>query len=101
MEPESEQDFIVVDALDLNDGLPTPLTHTELEKLQTWLSPTDYAGDDSEFAKHSTAHLSGTGTWVDETTPYRQWLSSETEGILWIRGTLRSEDSCIGLILTR
>lgn len=90
MEKENawERDLVVIDALDLKGGSPAPLTEEQLKEVAAWLLPTDYAGDDSELTKHKTAHLSGTGTWVDEAEAYSQWLRSPTEGILWICGEL-------------
>lgn len=83
-----EGDFVMLhhsDAQDFNDGglLPQPLE--EIERIQRWLQPTDYAAESSEAGRHFASYLPGTGNWVQETDQYREWQNSREIGSLWIK----------------
>lgn len=84
-----DDDFVPIEYDDLSDfsaeRLPPQLDGV-LDQSRTWLCPTKYSGDGSEYEKHLSSHLHGTGTWVFETEAYRQWYDGHEHGILWIRG---------------
>ncbi|KAI9879308.1 MAG: hypothetical protein M1830_008959 [Pleopsidium flavum] len=52
----------------------------------TWLNPTKYAGEGSEYKKHRTAHYSGTGEWLLESDEYVKWSESPDVGLFLIKG---------------
>lgn len=58
----------------------------EMQKIRNWLQPTPYNDVDSEFSKHLSSHLPGTGYWLTATETYQEWLDGEKQGMLWIQG---------------
>ena len=70
------------DVQGFNDGGLLPLSSEDLDKIQQWLLPTDYSADSSEYRKHLTSYLPGTGDWILETENYMRWQeSSEYESL--------------------
>ncbi|OCK74009.1 ankyrin [Lepidopterella palustris CBS 459.81] len=72
-----------------------------LERIQTWLSPTDFHGDGSEFRKHVQAHAPNTGGWLTASETYQKWLGSIEFGTLWIKGIPGSGKSVVAAHLTK
>lgn len=84
----SEQDFVILgdgDVADFNKAGILPQSPETIEKIQSWLQPTDYSADSSEYRKHLASYAAGTGNWVQETPQYKQWMSSPERGALWIK----------------
>jgi hypothetical protein len=70
-----EQDFVVLgnkDVEDFNTAGLLPQTAEEIEKIQRWLQPTDFAGESSEFKKHLASYVRCTGNWIQETEQFQQ-----------------------------
>ncbi|PYI03525.1 ankyrin [Aspergillus sclerotiicarbonarius CBS 121057] len=70
-----DDDFILVHKPD------TPLS----PELLTWLQPTAYHDPASDFPKHLSAHVPGTGDWLENTPQYQTWHDADSDGILWIK----------------
>lgn len=88
----SSEDAVVLGRDDVSDFNPDnilPLPENKLAKIRAWLQPTEYEGDESEFKKHLTAHLDGTGDWLLSSREYATWHSGRENGLLWIRGNYR------------
>ena len=84
-----DEDAVVIerkDVLDFNPENTLPLSPEKLEWIHKRLAPTLFEGDGSDFQAHLTAHQPGTGKWLFATNPYKAWLASKKEGMLWIRG---------------
>ena len=83
----AEQDFVLLGDKDM-EGFNTagllPQLPVDIEKIQRWLQPTDFASDSSEFRKHSASYVEGTGLWIQKTEQFQQWRTS-SNGVLWIK----------------
>jgi hypothetical protein len=87
----SWEDVVVVerhDVLESNDENILPQDQDIIARIRTWLQPTDYHGDGSEYQKHLLSHLPGTGDWFLKSHVYQQWHNSDEHGMLWVRGNL-------------
>ncbi|MCJ1379736.1 hypothetical protein MMC17_002839 [Xylographa soralifera] len=83
-----EQDFVVLSEKDVSDYNETgllPLPKEDLKNIQQWLDPTDYLSDSSEYNKHLTSHVPGTGDWMLSTNEYEKWHHSKYFGLLWVK----------------
>lgn len=76
-------DVVVLDSKDI--GIP-PQSEAIIASIRSWLNPTQYADDGSEYQKHLSSHLKGTGQWAIESAIFQEWRDSHDQGILWIRG---------------
>ncbi|KAH7391253.1 ankyrin repeat-containing domain protein [Cadophora sp. MPI-SDFR-AT-0126] len=76
----ASEGFEMVDAEDATDF------SGHITKLQSWLQPTDYMADSSEFRRHLSSQAPGTGLWLCETSRFQQWQESDVHGMLWIKG---------------
>ncbi|CAI7632375.1 unnamed protein product [Penicillium pancosmium] len=84
-----ENDLIVVDAEDVGDFNPAnilPLSVAELDAIRAWLQPTPYDLEQSEYSRHRTAHLAGTGKWLTSAATFKHWREDDDSGLLWIKG---------------
>ncbi len=82
-----EHDFVVlgdedVAGTDATGLLPLPLD--QIEEIRTWLQPTDYSTESSEYKRHFLSSAPGTGTWKRE-PQYQEWKTSKTNGTLWMK----------------
>jgi ankyrin repeat protein len=77
--PESD-DFELIDRHEAN------LSSEDLAKIQTWLQPTSYTADSSEFRRHLASQAPGTAHWICDTSKFEQWQTSDNHGSLWIKG---------------
>jgi Cdc6-like AAA superfamily ATPase len=94
----TSDDAVVIDRDDISNYNPEqilPESGDEIEKIRTWLKPTDYALESGEFRKHLISYLPGTGSWLTSTVTYREWLESNEHGILWIKGIPGSGKSVV------
>ncbi|KAH8691002.1 ankyrin repeat-containing domain protein [Phaeosphaeriaceae sp. PMI808] len=85
----SWDDVVVVgrnDVLQANDDNILPQDQDTMDRVRTWLHPTDYEGEGSEYHKHVSSHLLGTGNWLLTSDTYQQWHGSDEHGMLWLRG---------------
>jgi hypothetical protein len=83
------EDAVVIgrsDILDYNNANIIPQKRDVIAKLRTWLCPTDFDGDGSEYRKHQTSHLPGTCEWLLSSPTYKHWHDCDKHGMLWVRG---------------
>ncbi|KAJ9217896.1 hypothetical protein DTO166G4_287 [Paecilomyces variotii] len=73
------------------------VTPKDVAAIQSWLSPTEFDSDGSEYRKHLNAHAPGTGDWLVQAETYQKWHDSAetTPGGLWIQGIPGSGKSVI------
>ncbi|CZR58624.1 uncharacterized protein PAC_08516 [Phialocephala subalpina] len=76
------------------------VTAEDLEKLRSWLSPTEFECEGSEYRKHLNAHVPGTGDWLFQTDKYKDWHNAEN-GALWIQGIPASGKSVVAANLVQ
>ena len=74
------------DFRDYNEDNILPLQPEELDQVKKWLRPTPYDREGSEYTRHLTSYLDGTGKWLRKTNTYEQWRQSSEHGLLWIKG---------------
>lgn len=77
-------DVVVLDQKDLPSVLPQ--SEAVISSIRSWLNPTQYQDDGSEYRKHLASHLKGTGQWAIESPIFQEWRDGKDHGILWIRG---------------
>ncbi|KAH8894183.1 ankyrin [Thozetella sp. PMI_491] len=95
---ESDQEAVVIRRADVSDFNPNnilPESEDVLIEIASWLRPTAFDGDGSEYRKHLSFHLAGTGDWVFSTPVYQQWQEGKDPGILWVRGAPGSGKSVL------
>jgi len=80
---EPLDDVVMIDAQDV-DILPQ--STAVIASIRSWLNPTQYTDDGSEYQKHRSSHLQGTGQWAIDSPIFQEWRESHDQGILWIRG---------------
>jgi ankyrin repeat protein len=88
MDGQDGQDFVIVDRKDIEhfEGEEiVPQSLEDIAKIKQWLQPTDYLSDGSEYKKHLTAYLKGTGNWIQQTEAYQKWHDSPDHGALWTK----------------
>lgn len=66
-----------------------------ISQIKSWLAPTEFDSDTSEYKKHLNAHVQGTGQWILETDQYKKWYDTDQIGDLWIRGIPGSGKSVV------
>jgi hypothetical protein len=89
----TDEDVVLIDndgVRDLNTGNILPLSNDEKRRIRDWLNPTQYDNDGSEYQRHRSAHLTGTGSWVFSSASYQQWYNHHEDSVLWIRGEYRT-----------
>ncbi|KAH8714742.1 ankyrin repeat-containing domain protein [Ilyonectria robusta] len=89
------------DVSDFNPGNILPEPAAVLGDITSWLKPTEYDDDGSEYQKHISFRLPGTGDWVYSTDEYRQWHDGPDPGIFWVRGTPGSGKSVLAASLIK
>ncbi|KAL3469344.1 ankyrin repeat-containing domain protein [Aspergillus californicus] len=77
-------DFVLVD----------PVNDPDIAAIRSWLSPTEFNEDGSEYRKHLNAHAPGTGDWLLQADSYIKWHDSPT-GALWVQGIPGSGKSVV------
>lgn len=58
----------------------------ELEKIRSWLSPTEYGSESADLRKHLSARTAGTCQWLQTRSEFHQWHESSTTSLLWVEG---------------
>lgn len=83
-----EDDFILVksDAIPEFEREAIPLSVEDTSKIREWLQPTPYEEERSEFSRHISSYLSGTGEWLTSTTTYQERHQGQDNGLLWLKG---------------
>lgn len=90
--PFADDDPVVLsrdDVADFNECNILPQSTETLDDIRKWLRTTEYDGEASEYGKHLSSHLPGTGQWLLSSSIFRQWHSGDQHGLLWIRGMNR------------
>jgi len=77
-------DVVVLDKQDIPSIMPQ--SEAVIANIRSWLNPTQYADDGSEYQKHAASHLEGTGQWAVDSPIFQEWRDGQDHGILWIRG---------------
>ncbi|KAF2804680.1 ankyrin [Mytilinidion resinicola] len=83
------EDFEIIDSQEAN------LEPEDIAKIQSWLQPTDYNAESSEYHRHLSSQAPDTGLWICDTDQYRQWFESPQHGSLWIKGVPGSGKSVL------
>jgi len=102
MDNENDQDFVLVEDNDIHgyDEELLPQPPETLTAILTWLKPTDYLGEASEYNKHLTSYVAGTALWIQQTEAYQQWHSSPDHGSLWTKAIAGAGKSVFAAMLT-
>jgi ankyrin repeat protein len=88
MASPDDSDFVVLaetDLTDYNDAGYLSQPPEVLASIQTWLSPTKYLSENSEYRKHVNSYLEGTGHWFLQSNEYQEWHGKPSIGALWIK----------------
>ncbi|KAJ8112394.1 hypothetical protein OPT61_g5228 [Boeremia exigua] len=72
--------------LEYNEANIIAQDNDTIATIRSWLRPTDFNSEASEYRKHLSSHLPGTGAWVLGSSIYQQWHESSKHGLLWVRG---------------
>jgi ankyrin repeat protein len=83
---ENEEDFVVVFHEDVQGYVEQTITDEDLLHLQNWLSPTEYLSPGSEYKKHLSSYVSGTGQSLRDSESFQAWDNSKDVGCLWVKG---------------
>ena len=97
-----EQEFVLLenkDVQDFNEDALLPLSDKDLEDVNAWLQPTDYAAESSEYRKHLASHLPGTCNWIQQTQDYKDWHDGSERGCLWIKAVAGAGKSVAAAML--
>lgn len=78
--------FDNTDEFEVIDQLEASLSSEELASIQSWLDPTTYEAQSSEFHRHISSQAPSTGLWISKTLKYQQWHKSPENGSLWVKG---------------
>jgi ankyrin repeat protein len=76
-------------------GLNLAVSPDIINRIRSWLSPTEFDSEGSEYRKHLNAHVPGTGDWLFQTEQYQKWHDSGDTGALWIKGSPGSGKSVV------
>lgn len=104
MSSQDGQDFVLVhedDLTDYNEAGILPQTPEIIDGIRRWLEPTDYLAESSEYKKHLSSHVAGTGGWIQQTDSYRMWHESPTCGSLWVKATAGAGKSVFAAITAK
>ena len=88
------EDTIIVgldDIFQCNEANIIPQEEDTVIKIRTWLRPTDFDGQGSEYQKHIASHLPGTCSWFLNSSINQQWHASNEHSMLWVRGAILSK----------
>ena len=86
-----------MDSLQFNEQIEANIrivTPEDLERIRSWLAPTEFESEGSEYRKHLNAHVPGTGDWLFQTDQYKTWHDCEINA-LWIQGIPGSGKSVV------
>ncbi|KAJ4292522.1 hypothetical protein N0V90_009185 [Kalmusia sp. IMI 367209] len=88
MASHDDPDFVILaekDFTDFNDAGYLAQSSHILALIQTWLAPTKYLSENSEYRKHVNSYLEGTGHWFQDSKAYRDWHDNRQVGALWVK----------------
>jgi len=88
MDSYDDPDLVILsekDITDYNDAGYLAQSPRVLASIQTWLAPTKYLAENSEYRKHVNSYLEGTGNWFQASKAYQDWHDSPGIGALWIK----------------
>ena len=84
-----EADLVMLvrdDVSDFNEENILPQPPEVIKEIRTWLKPTKYNEEGSEYRKHLEYYLDGTCAWLQSSTAFVEWQESNEQGMLWLRG---------------
>ncbi|KAI9875001.1 MAG: hypothetical protein M1823_007565, partial [Watsoniomyces obsoletus] len=84
MAQSDSDEFEFVDSLAVAKEIAF-LRKPDVNKIRTWLNPTNYTASSSEYHRHLSSQAPGTGEWIRETSQFKQWHSSDSHGSIWIK----------------
>jgi NACHT domain len=84
MAQSDSDEFELVDSLAVAKDIAF-LRKPDVSKIRTWLNPTNYTASSSEYHRHLSSQVPGTGEWIRETSQFKQWHSSDSHGSIWIK----------------
>ncbi|RMZ41376.1 hypothetical protein AFCA_004741 [Aspergillus flavus] len=91
-------DFVLVEKQDGESAHSA--TSQDIGQIKSWLSPTEFETEGSEYQKHLNAHASGTGDWLFQTEQYQAWHDANIN-TLWLQGIPGSGKSVMAAKLIR
>ncbi|KAK4085024.1 uncharacterized protein Triagg1_14 [Trichoderma aggressivum f. europaeum] len=86
---EEDTDAVFIGRDDISDYNPAqllPELPEVIEKIRAWLQPTAYDIAGGEYRRHLSSHVAGTGHWLTSSDQYKEWMTSDEHGMLWIKG---------------
>lgn len=88
LKPDTEPDYELVSRATISSHAVGPALSVQEQMLaiQQWLQPTDYLSPGSEFRKHLHSHVPGTGSWLRESSAFKEWTTPGGPNCLAIRG---------------
>ncbi|KAI1118734.1 ankyrin repeat-containing domain protein [Nemania sp. NC0429] len=88
LKPDIELDYEVIfkDAIPSHPVGPALSVQEQMLAIQQWLQPTDYLSPGSEYQKHLHSHVPGTGSWLPESSAFKEWMTPGRPNCLAIRG---------------
>ncbi|KAG8157059.1 hypothetical protein KVR01_013049 [Diaporthe batatas] len=104
MSSPSDDEAVIIDRGDVSNYNPRqilPESPEVIQMLRAWLKPTLYDFESSEYRKHLSCHVRGTGDWLKTDISYKDWLQSEDTGLLWIKGIPGSGKSVLASSIIR
>lgn len=84
-----EADLVMLvrdDVSDFNEENILPQPPEVVKEIRTWLKPTKYNEEGSEYRKHLECYLDGTCAWLQSSAVFSEWQESIEQGMLWLRG---------------
>ncbi|KAI0104763.1 ankyrin [Nemania sp. FL0031] len=73
----------------------SPSAQKQIAALRQWLQPTDYLSPGNEFMKHLHSYVPGTGSWLNESPAFQEWVAPGRPNCLAIRGVAGSGKSVL------
>ncbi|OJJ03051.1 hypothetical protein ASPVEDRAFT_889539 [Aspergillus versicolor CBS 583.65] len=103
----NNDDFVIVENPDGFKGdaqqEEVAVTPQDVAAIRSWLCPTEFDSDGSDYRKHLNAHAPGTGNWLVQSEAYRKWhdATETTTGGLWVQGIPGSGKSVVAARLVQ
>lgn len=98
LDSNDKDDVILISRDDISNYNPEqilPESSENINRIRSWLQPTNYAHESGEYHKHLASHMPGTGTWLTTSATYQAWLDNLDHGTLWIKGIPGSGKSVV------
>ncbi|KAJ8126777.1 hypothetical protein O1611_g6861 [Lasiodiplodia mahajangana] len=102
--PDIELDYELVSSAAIPSNIvdpASPSTQKQISALRQWLQPTDYLSPGNEFMKHLHSYVPGTGSWLNESPAFQEWMTPGRSNCLAIRGVAGSGKSVLAASIIR